>query len=362
MADTIIPNDPAEQPVEWTDEMNSVLKEGEPEVAAPPKGRDGKGRFAPKAEMAAEPEQEETPGESASAADAGSEQISAAVESEPEGGLDADEIALAKAYGLTDDELAGMDSATLARAIAPFERHALAQHKASAETQEPAPPPQPEAKAPPERPKEPEKKPEPKADDDAELELLTDGLDDYGDEIKGAFSKLVGHLKSERAARAAMAERMEHLLHRESQAAQEHQYQAFLQTFDAIVNSLDEEEKFGPEDWNQRTPEQWKAREALRQATQTYGESLNKQGKQPPLNRATIKRAALIAFPEEITKQEIAKVHGKLASQSKKRTGRPSAPKSVAIAGDPSTDPESMAQFQRIWNEMERENGTVGAR
>jgi hypothetical protein len=348
-----------DKPVEWTPELEALAKaplypstDAAPE-AEPAKQRDHSGRFAPPPveQPPDDPVQEQTPGESASAESA-AESESGDGQAEP-AGLEPDEIGLAKTYGFTDQEIGEFKtSADLARAIAPFERRLMAKREEPpAETNAPA---QPQAKPPAANGKPPAELP---ADDDLNLDPeLVD------EQVASKWNKLTQIVQAERAQNAKLAEQMNFILHRERQLAQWEQ----VRHFDSLVDSLGDD-KFGPEDFQKRTTEQHNARAKLWEET---GLMLYRLAQSPPaagmqvgLSKAIVSRAKLYAFPDEIRKQETAKVQQAVVKQSQKRLGKPST--SRVLAGpqkDPDKDPESMSALQRIWNEMAAENGTVPTR
>ena len=324
--------DKEEQAVEWTPELDAVLEQVESEMVAPgaptpdPKP-EPKQEAAPEQVETPEPEQ---PGESASAEVADNESESVVEQDDEPAALDADEIALAKSYGFTDEEIGDFaSSAELARAIVPYERRLM--QRQAPETNAPVAPP----------PKAPERKQEPEAPVDGELPELSE------EEIDPTILKHLKHLQ-------AKLDSQEQFIQQRRQAEMQAVEQERLRHFDTLVNSLGDEAKYGGEDWMKRTAEQWAARNALKDAT---GRMLA-DGR--PFNSATVKRAMVYAFPEDIRKQEIAKVQTKLATQSKKRLGKPSGPKRMEVrSGDPERNPEVLQDLTRVWNEMQAESGGV---
>lgn len=256
-------------------------------------------------EPAAEPEVKQ-PAESPSGEIEGGESNSAA--DQPEG-LTPDEIELAtKTYGFTENEIREWTSLDLDRAIRPFESRAM-RWQPPAERQPPAAEP----------PRVPEKAPQ-AGDDDFTLDPEA-----IEPELAHKWNKLVAELRAEKATRAErdkefaeMSAFVNHVRTAQAQAAQIER----VRHFDSVVAGFSEPEKFGGEDPNNWTKAQYQARAKLWEETGRYIERTG-----APLNGATVARAALYAFPEDISKQERAKVQEAVRAQSRKRTGKPAASK-----------------------------------
>lgn len=321
----------------WTKVIDEAAGDDEPEEATEPdqgaRLRGADGRFLPKDAPAKE--SAETP--------------AAEPETPP-----ADDAALtelreqAQAYGLTEDDYGGLDTAAMERLLKVLDRQtmaqgkqALAQQQAEQPAEKPAEPPKPETK--------PAEAPRPGDHDFTAYlkELREAGYEDV-------LLKPLEAMHAQLTAAQAKLEAADRLAQQSQQSQAEAQQQAEYTQFYTLLDALNMPELFGTEE--KATPEQQQNIRKLFDTTYTLRVGLAQTGRDPALSKAVVQRALAAEFSEHLSQKALAAKTAALQKQGMRRMGSGQAPaprKDLPFDGDPADDPEIKAFFARVRAENE---------
>lgn len=179
--------------------------------------------------------------------------------------------------------------------------------------------------------------------------------DYYDPEVVTAFNQQNEYYHNRLSQLEQKLQQMEQFTLQSQQQQAQKQQEQMVSQFDSMVDQLGYDDLFGKSDDLGRGTSEWKNRERLWTAMGELWAGMAASGRQVQMTPTLVRRAANLAFGDELLKREKKNLLSQARKQSRKRlgVGRLKSPIDKPYSGPPEKDPVLHEEFRRL----EAENG-----